>query len=591
MPPATVTLRIGALAYLATAIAACSSNQLPLPVPSVLESSTAREQTVSWTVDFASDVNFFLPVTGLLRAEDEHNPIRLLLLVGTDEGTVTIESESGTEVWRRPDLEIRDENHIVAVIGTDLALIEHDHTEYMISLSTGATLWSSPDLPWAKIDGYLPLPQSAVLLVVGQDSAGSPLIGAVGLADGHARWTHDLWLKDLETSRKSTIQAHLHLMPPLYVEDSLVVVWGTKDGPIAMNPLSGDIRWTVPSLQGKRVTRLGLQTQRAPWIMKEGVIYLPYEKRLTAIDATSGEVLWDVKLHDAAGNMEILGDRIIVQGRGGINNKGSVDLRDMATGESVWGGATTGLLEPGAAVGMGSEKVYLATGKKLMSITLADGAKNEIGKFDFEAGEKPAIARQIGTQACFGSGQNIACLEEDGSFAYRRYYLEPDKKAMNTMLKIQRIVGIFTAAVSAVYEVRTSSLENQILQRSYESNSPQSQRVRDSIQRSRDRRSQPIDESLNYMVMVRSQIDQLATQLGTTNYFGERAVFLTKREDAAGEKLWTIVAVDLLDGTEVGSTSLDGKPRKLMVDPAANRIIAQMDSRKLVALEMLPTDR
>lgn len=563
----SVTVSVVWVTFALAVLQACATTGDPKPIPTELKLTTSNQTADSWTVEFTSDAKFTIPVIGIDDTAVDQIPVRPLLLVGTESGTVTLEAASGNVVWRRPDIQIRDEAHFAAVIGTDLALIESGDADDVIRLGTGATLWSSGDLPWARIDGYLLLPRSPILLVVGVDSTDQASTGAVRLEDGRTEWTSGLWNEGLETGHTSRIQAHLHLMPPLYLEDTLVVLWGTKDGPIALNPLSGTVAWTVPSLKGVDVPRLALRGRRAAWLINNAVIYMPYEKRLAAIDARSGEVLWDVKLRDAAGKMEVVDAGLLVQGWG--NSKGSLDLRDLTTGESVWGGATTGLTQPSAYIRLVSDQVNLATGKKLMEVSLADGEKHEKGEFGFEAGEQPLLAQKVGGRGCFASEQNVACLQSDASFAYRRYYPEPDKNLFRGIMNLYSMVSLASAAFQTSTIAQTEMMYG---------SSPNLDALFDRV----------LDDLLFSQLLVQYGMQRLTVRLGATNFIRERAVFLTKREDALGDNRWTVVEMDLFDGAEISARSLDKKPGWLLVDPMSERIIMQMDGSRLVALAMTP---
>lgn len=565
---------LGGAALLA-GLSACATGGASLPTPPVLETSSADVLATAWSVELADDMEDFLPVPCVREVSDGGAGLRPCILAIMDPGAAGFDAADGEIVWRRPDLRIRGETHVAAVPGSDVAMVEDGDIDRFVSLSTGETLWSSADLPWARIDGYLPVPPAPLLLVTGRDSADRPMVGAVRVRTGVPAWTADWWEEKLETGRTTRVQAHLHLFPPLLVADSLVVVWGTEDGPTALDAYSGAVRWTVPSLAGRNVPRIALEGRRAAWLARDGVLYIPYEKRLAAVATASGEVLWDVELQDPAGRMELLGESLLVQGWG--VQKGSLELIEAGTGASTWGGPTRGLDRPGPYVRLGPERVFLATKDKLTAVSLLDGSKTAIGAFDFEAGEGPVFARALGDRGCFAAEQNIACVDPDGALAYRRYYAEPDKNLVRGLLNLYSFVSL----ASAMYQ--TASLAQ--TQMAYGSASQMD--VLYAGQHYDVMFDQVLDDLLFSQLLTAYGVNRLAVRVGATNYMRERGVFLTKREDGSGDNRWTVVEIALADGSELGARPLEDKPDRLLADPASERILVQ-DDRRLLALELRP---
>lgn len=493
-----------------------------------------------------------------------------LVVAGTDETLHGLDAETGETLWTRTDIGLNAEKGIALLAGGRLALIERDDRDHrLLSMDDGRTLWTTAELPLKDVHAYQILPGDSVVLVIGKDSEGEHVLTGVRLEDGALLWIQHVWSHE-PASRRDTrrVTRHATYEPPLLIDDSVVVLWPTKDGPTALNPITGEVVWRARQLADRDPPHIGRDRIWAAWQLYGGRIYAPYENRLVVLQAASGETIWDVELTDGVGRMLFLDTAIVVQGWHG--DRSYVDLRNRQTGLPLWDEARRGLTNASEFILLRDEELLLIEGNDVVAISLADGARRELSTLEFKGGERPVMTWRLGDRALAASEQNFAILSAAGEVVRQAYEPRPDKELIRQLTNVASILSFASLTYQMVQSYR--------MEMNYGLSDPQLERQR--VERLQDRRGLALSSFTHSQAFVRTLHSRLALRMGATNYAPNRAIFLTKRrfvqdQHDDGEELWALVQHDFEDGAEdvAWTIPLAEKPQGVVFDGGPGHVI------------------
>jgi outer membrane protein assembly factor BamB len=237
--------------------------------------------------------------------------------------------------------------------------------------------------------------------------------------------------------------------PPVFDTEGSMVVWITADGPTKINLDTGERVWVCEALKGKEPA--ALNDGYCGMLCSGGVVYVPYEKSLQAIDAQTGKLLW-AKEKDFKGRvvqLQLAPQGLVVRGaptlndKGKLNGKAYVDVLDPKTGLSVWAKPFKDL-DDATTFELKGDKIFIAADGELHEIGLADGASRALAKYRFKEKEVPSTLELRDDGFLLSADQTLMLLDANGSEKYQSYFEAP---SFSGWMKLG--VGLLTAAVNA----------------------------------------------------------------------------------------------------------------------------------------------
>jgi outer membrane protein assembly factor BamB len=386
------------------------------------------------------------------------------LLVGTDGLLGCVDPATGQWQWKREDLKKFKECNYDEIANTPYGLLEvgagvggmQRHLE-VLDLATGQAKWDSEKLPMNGSQGLFQAPAKRMLVLFGLPKKGNkPVTVGVDTETGEMKWQQDrLFEKPLrlfEVKGSGKIFKRFSVdgnQPPVFDTENSMVVWITADGPTKIDLDTGARVWVCDALKGKEPA--ALNDGYCGMLCVDGVVYVPYEKSLQAIDAQTGKLLW-AKEKDFKGRvvqLELAPQGLVVRGaptlndKGKLNGKAYIDVLDPKTGLSVWAKPFKDL-DDATSFELKDGRIYIAADGELHEIGLADGSARAIGKFKFKEHEVPSTLELRGDGFLLSSDQTLMLLEANGGQKYLSYFEAP---SFSGWMKLG--VGLLTAAVNA----------------------------------------------------------------------------------------------------------------------------------------------
>jgi len=386
------------------------------------------------------------------------------LLVGTDGLLGCVDPATGQWQWKREDLKKFKECNYDEIANTPYGLLEvgagpggiQKHVE-VVDLATGQKKWDSEPLPMNGSQGLFQAPARRMLVLFGVPKKGNkPVTVGVDTETGEMKWQQDrLFEKPLrlfEVKGSGKIFKRFSVdgnQPPVFDTENSMIVWLTEDGPTRINLDTGERAWVCDALKGKEPA--ALRDGYCGMLLAGGVVYVPYEKSLQAIDAQTGKLLW-AKEKDFKGRvvqLEMAPQGLVVRGaptlndKGKLNGKAYIDVLDPKTGLSVWAKPFKDL-DDATSFELRGDKIYIAADGELHEIGLADGAARAISKYKFKEHEVPTMLELRDEGFLLSSDQTLMMLDTNGGQKYLSYFEAP---SFSGWMKLG--VGLLTTALNA----------------------------------------------------------------------------------------------------------------------------------------------
>ncbi len=379
------------------------------------------------------------------------------LVVSHSQAVTALDPATGKVLWERADLAKLKECSYDEIENTPYALLDGKQFE-VIDLETGKTKWDSSKLPFKNSQGQFQIAHKRMLVVFGTVKTGQkPTLVGLDTETGEIKWQQDklfdkyLLLHEVKGSGKLfKRQSVAGNQPPAFPDDESLVLWVTEDGPVCIDVNTGEKKWVCAGLKGKTPAALNYGFC-AMWA-KDGVIYVPYEKSVQAIDAKTGALLW-AKEKDFRGRpvqMGMSAAGLVVRGApyvkddGKIAGKPFIDCLNPKTGESVWAKPFKDL-QDATSFDMKGDNLYICADNEVHEVSLAQGADRILAKFKFKEGEVPSnleLLEDGGT--LMTSNQTLLRLDASGKEIVRAYYEAPSTSGWAKLG-----AGLLTAAVNA----------------------------------------------------------------------------------------------------------------------------------------------
>jgi outer membrane protein assembly factor BamB len=390
------------------------------------------------------------------------------LLVSTDDALIGVDAATGKTLWTRSDIQKLKECNYDEIANTSYGLVEFgegvggtQRRVEVIDLTTGEKKWDSTDLPMNSSQGQLQVPQKGMLVMCGLPKRGKkPVLVAVGADDGAMKWqqeevfTKPLNLIEVKGSGKLFKRYSVAgNQEPVFDTENTMIVYLTVEGPVKLDLATGNKLWTAPI---KAKTLPALNAGYAAMLLDHGIVYIPYDKSLQAVDANTGALLW-TKDHDFKSKvtqMQMTPMGLVVRGAPGLNDKGKLDgkpfldLLDPKTGLSVWKKPFKDL-EDATTFDLRGDKLYIAADGELFAVNLADGAASSVTKYKFKGNEVPSSLEVVDGDYVLCSSQNLMRLDPSGTVKYHTYHSAPGQSGWIKVLSTAAVMA--TNAASASY--------------------------------------------------------------------------------------------------------------------------------------------
>jgi len=392
------------------------------------------------------------------------------LLVSTEDGLMGVDAATGKTLWTRSDVQKLKECNYDEIANTSYGLIEFgegvggaQRRIEVIDLTTGVKKWDSTELPMNSSQGQLQVPQQGMLVMCGLPKKGKkPVLVGVGADDGVMKWQQDavftkpLNLLEVKGSgklfKRYSIDGNQN---PVFDTENTMIVYLTAEGPVKLDVATGNKLWTAP-IKAKALP--ALNAGYAPMLLDNGVVFVPYDKSLQAVDVNTGALLW-TKDHDFKSKvtqMQMTSMGLVVRGAPGLNEKGEpegkpfLDLLDPKTGLSVWKKPFKDL-EDATTFDLREDKLYIAADGELFSVNLADGVSKSVTKYKFKGNEVPSRLEVVESDYVLSSSQNVMRLDPSGTIKFHAFHSAPGSSGFMKVLSTAMVMATNAASASYAY--------------------------------------------------------------------------------------------------------------------------------------------
>ena len=434
--------------------------RIALALVAAASSARAQQQTL-WRYAADTDVTYF-----------NQSPLGTVLVVAGQRLT-SLDPATGKVTWSVTDSTPFAAKRLQPIAFTPYLWVIDDGGSGLIDLETGAWKWRAPSPTLATSRGRLIVAEKQLMLdYVAADDA-HRVLRAVDIEKGNVKWQLDSVLarapetSEIECCGGRKLATIEESEPPLFDGDSTLVLWLSEDGPVAVNVNTGVLLWRGASLEGKHPP--DRRNRYAPMLAVNGVVYLPYEKSLTALNLRDGSAAWakprDYRSHIA--QMQLVPEGLLVRGEvgrhdGGLVHRPVLDLLDPKTGASVWRDAFGDMAESTPFVVRGDTAYvsvdahsFVGTHQKLMAVSLATGASREVASFQFKGDEHPVAIQSRPPGIALMSSQNVLMIDSAGLVRYHTYFPAPQASALARF----GIAALVLAADIATYSIASSAAQ------------------------------------------------------------------------------------------------------------------------------------
>jgi hypothetical protein len=234
--------------------------------------SVQAQDTLLWRYSAAEKISFY-------RLTPLGN-----LVVGMDAGLLVLDPESGEPTWVRDDILKLKDAGFDAIPLTSYGVVRSKDGIAVLDLLSGVTMWDSSLIPLEKVRGYFDVLPHNMMLLYGESEESNKTLIAVDLQSGDLRWSQgDLFDKKPKLEETDGIHTLIGHQPPLLDTDSTMILYISKDGPIRIHVETGEKLWWADALKGKDPPMLSRWYEYLMLI--DGVLLVPYEKKLMALDS------------------------------------------------------------------------------------------------------------------------------------------------------------------------------------------------------------------------------------------------------------------------------------------------------------------
>lgn len=465
------------------------------------------------------------------------------LVIGTDSSLSSVDGTTGAAMWIRSDIKHLDASNVILFANSPFALVTASNGFVVIDLNTGGTRWDWSSLSIASSYGQVPVVERRMLLVYGKRPKDGSTLLAVDLESGRVLWRQDsLFVAAPErvgAPRPSTAwKTMLGHQPPIVDTDTSMVLYVSEDGPVKVDLRTGSLLWRADGFRGSDPP--APLRGYAGMVYGDGVLYVPSEKRLTAIDLRDGRVLWDrTGLKSNPQQLEWTSSGLVVR----IPH---IDVLDPHTGASRWPKPFTDLKHSTRFVVRG-DKVHVAAHGVFYGINLTDGTATALSQYKLRDADQPDALEMLDNGFAVRTAQTLIVFDTAGAPKHQLFYPPPK---LSTLTRVA-----FAAAAVAVSQWSYSAA-----------------------------RSEAALTGTPQQYFFVSPI--LRTRFGASRKAREHYYVLTVLADTSAKKGPGLVKLNLITGKEEGRLWLGDRTPLYEVDPIEGIVFFKEGKREIVAFKM-----
>jgi outer membrane protein assembly factor BamB len=358
-----------------------------------------------------------------------HRPIRVFrepstdrLLVGGGRAMAALELESGALVWGRSDLPDLEQTSVITDRRDSIAILQSHNGFTVLDLATGVTAWDSTALPPGTIvREYFRLNSLGLLLLIAKTPSSDVTLIAVTIHTGEVRWSDTELLRNKVKFKRNAGVEYAILHPLVFLPDSTVVLYLSTDGPLRLDPRTGEVLWRSTALTGAPVPTFDDGYPRSRLL--DSLLIVPSRSHLIALEIGTGKARWSATGHmpNRPNWLEVDSNAIVTGSFGGRNSfvsvLGTEGTRRRPTDWRIADDARGLLL---------GDTLYLSSKDQLYALPLDTGIERSLASIGFQGGESPVDIDSLADGGLVLMGrQNLARINRDGTVVYRRFYPSP----------------------------------------------------------------------------------------------------------------------------------------------------------------------
>ncbi len=466
------------------------------------------------------------------------------LLVTTKEDVSLLDPTTGEAIWTRDDIRELKLEAFDLIPLTRYGVIRSKNGIAVIDLATGSTMWDSTTVPLKKVRGYFAVPGRNMMLIYGESEESNKTLVATDLLSGELRWAQpELFDKKPPLEENEGIHTLAGHQAPIFDTDSTMILPISKDGPIQIHVETGELIWWAEALKGKDPPTF--TEWYAPMLLTDGMLLVPYDKKLMAISVADGSMIWDREenFKSPIAQMELHPQGLILRGMRPLDQKtrlsmpdAFLDLVDPASGQSLWIEPFEEMKDESTAPFLViDDAVYLGDKEKFYTVDMTDGSWGEPIEYKFEGGEEPSVIEWRTDDFMLLSQHNLMLLDTLGVPKQHGYFKAPGSSLLS---KIG--TGLFIAAAVVASAAA-------------------------------DDGSVPMVERVERQISLAAEAD--------------RYVYMyTSKPDSSGREGFSLVRVAKNTGHEAGRLWLEERSADYEVDEFSGIIYCKVNDREIVAL-------
>jgi outer membrane protein assembly factor BamB len=394
------------------------------------------------------------------------------LLVSTDSRLEALDPSNGNVLWTNAELKGLRECYYDELANSQLALIDAGSRVggarrriIALDLATGKPMWDSENLPFISSLGVMQAPQKGLLIFAGLNrQGGKTVLYGVDAESGQLRWQQDklftkpLQLKEVKGSDRNGKRSSLAgNQLPVYPTDDTAILYLNAEGVVKIDLNTGDKLWVAPT---RAKLAPALSDGYAQMELGDGVVFVPFEKTLQAVDVVTGKLLWSKtpKFKSHVAQLALRSHGLVVRGVPGVkpdskakpDGKPFIDVLDPRTGVSMWRKPFKDL-EAATTFDINGDQLFIAADGELFSVKLADGASKAIAKVKFKGNEVARRLEVMDGNYLLSSSQNLMMVSPTGEVKFHEYYAAPGQNGWIKVLSTVVVVAASAASVVSPY--------------------------------------------------------------------------------------------------------------------------------------------
>ena len=244
---------------------------------------------------------------------------------------------------------------------------------------------------------------------------------------------------------------------PMYPTDDTAILYLNEEGPVKIDLNTGNRLWVAPI---KSKTAPALSDGFAQMWLGDGVVFVPTEKSMQAVDVATGKLLWakPPKFKSHVVQMAMTPQGLIVRGapqytdgpKPKADGKPFIDVIDPATGETKWKKPFRDL-DDATTFDIHGDQLYIVADGDMFAINLADGGSKAVTKVKFKGNEIPGRLEVMDDNYLLSASQNLMLVDPSGSVKFHEYYSAPGQSGWIKVLSTAAVMAVNAASAANAY--------------------------------------------------------------------------------------------------------------------------------------------